>query len=70
MLIPVVGELIASLGLILNTYYKHWPMEVAGITEALFPGLAGGWFTMLMVRLKISKTVQLLIINFFIQGSV
>lgn len=49
MLIPVFGELIASLGLILNTYYAHWPMEVAGITEALFPGLAGGWFTMLMV---------------------
>lgn len=23
-------------------------MEIAGITEALFPGLAGGWFTMLM----------------------
>lgn len=50
MLIPIVGELIASLGLILNTYYAHWPMEVAGITEALFPGLAGGWFTMLMVK--------------------
>ncbi|KAG5673159.1 hypothetical protein PVAND_003227 [Polypedilum vanderplanki] len=48
MLIPVIGELAAALGLILNTYFKSWPMEVAGITEALFPGLAGGWFTMLM----------------------
>lgn len=31
----------SALGLILNTYFKDWPMEVAGITEALFPGLAG-----------------------------
>jgi hypothetical protein len=51
MLIPIIGELVASLGLILNTYFEKWPMEVAGITEALFPGLAGGWFTMLMVRI-------------------
>lgn len=39
MLIPIVGELAASLGLILNTYFKEWPMEVAGVTEALFPGI-------------------------------
>jgi hypothetical protein len=31
----------SAIGLILNTYFKEWPMEVAGITEALFPGLAG-----------------------------
>ena len=41
MLIPIFGELVASIGLILCTYFKEWPMEVAGITEALFPGLAG-----------------------------
>lgn len=57
MLIPIIGELAASLGLILNTYFKEWPMEVAGITEALFPGLAGGWFTMLMVK-KLIKIVN------------
>jgi len=33
----------SALGLILNTYFKEWPMEVAGITEALFPGLAGNY---------------------------
>lgn len=41
MLIPIVGELFTAIGLILCTYFKNWPMEVAGITEALFPGLAG-----------------------------
>jgi hypothetical protein len=44
MLVPVVGELFASIGLILNTYFSSWPMEVAGVTEALFPGLAGKFF--------------------------
>ncbi|XP_070490268.1 lysosomal proton-coupled steroid conjugate and bile acid symporter SLC46A3-like [Chironomus tepperi] len=48
MIIPIIGELASALGLILNTYFTNWPMEVAGVTEALFPGLAGGWFTMLM----------------------
>lgn len=41
MLIPIVGELLTAFGLILCTYFENWPMEVAGITEALFPGLAG-----------------------------
>ena len=48
MLIPIVGEFITAIGLILCTYFKNWPMEVAGITEAFFPGITGGWFTMLM----------------------
>lgn len=43
MLIPIVGELITALGLILCTYFDKWPMEVAGVTEALFPGLAGAF---------------------------
>lgn len=47
MLIPIVGEFVTAIGLILCTYFPV-PMEVAGITEAIFPGLAGGWFTMLM----------------------
>lgn len=48
MLIPIFGELISSAGLILNVYYKDLPMEVAGLTEALFEGITGGWATMLM----------------------
>jgi MFS transporter, PCFT/HCP family, solute carrier family 46, member 3 len=41
MLIPIVGELFTAIGLIFCTYFEYWPMEVAGVTEALFPGLAG-----------------------------
>lgn len=39
MLIPVLGELLSSAGLILNVYFKDLPMEYAGLTEALFEGL-------------------------------
>ncbi|KAG5668431.1 hypothetical protein PVAND_016371 [Polypedilum vanderplanki] len=48
MMIPIFGELVSSAGLILNAYYKDWSMEVAGLTEALFEGITGGWATMLM----------------------
>uniref|UniRef100_A0A182SS61 Major facilitator superfamily (MFS) profile domain-containing protein n=1 Tax=Anopheles maculatus TaxID=74869 RepID=A0A182SS61_9DIPT len=48
MLIPIIGEFMTAIGLILCTYFEQVPMEVAGITEALFPALTGGWFTMFM----------------------
>ncbi|GAB0092395.1 MFS transporter superfamily [Sergentomyia squamirostris] len=48
MLIPIVGELLAAIGLILCTYYEWLPMEASGVAESLFPGLTGGWFTQLM----------------------
>ena len=41
MLIPIFGELVSSAGLALNVYFKDLPMEVAGITEALFEGITG-----------------------------
>lgn len=41
MLMPIVGEFMAAIGLILCTYFEKVPMEVAGVTEALFPGLTG-----------------------------
>lgn len=41
MLIPIIGEFLTSIGLILCTYYERVPMEVCGLTEALFPGLTG-----------------------------
>lgn len=71
MLIPIFGELISSIGLILCTYYDRAPMEVAGVTEALFPGLTGGWFTMLMgvfsyvadVTTKEERTLRIGIVN-------
>lgn len=46
MLIPIVGELITALGLILCTYFDKLPMEAAGVTEALFPGLAGTFISL------------------------
>lgn len=71
MLIPIFGELITTIGLLLCTYYDQAPMEVAGATEALFPGLTGGWFTMLMgvfsyvadVTTKEERTLRIGIVN-------
>lgn len=49
MLIPIVGELLTVLGLIICTYfYYELPMEVAGFVEGFFPAITGGWFTMFM----------------------
>ncbi|XP_055371700.1 solute carrier family 46 member 3 isoform X2 [Condylostylus longicornis] len=48
MLIPILGEFLAAIGLIFCTYFESLPMEASGFTEALFPGLTGGWFTQLM----------------------
>ncbi|XP_013098104.1 tetracycline resistance protein, class A [Stomoxys calcitrans] len=47
-MIPIVGEFLGTVGLILCVYFKDTPMEVAGLTEAIFPSLSGGWFVMLM----------------------
>lgn len=42
MLLPIVGELLTSISLIICTYFfDELPMEVAGVAEALFPGLTG-----------------------------
>lgn len=49
MLLPIVGELFTTLGLIVCTYFfNELPMEVSGLVEGLFPALTGGWFTMFM----------------------
>ncbi|KAL5285026.1 hypothetical protein ACFFRR_007014 [Megaselia abdita] len=48
LLIPIIGEFLGSIGLIFCTYFENVPMEVAGFTEALFPGLTGGWFLMFL----------------------
>lgn len=47
-LIPIIGEFTTAVGLILCTYFEWLPMEAAAVTEALFPALTGGWFTMFM----------------------
>lgn len=49
MIFPIFGELLTALGLILCTYYfLEWPLEVAGVIEALPPALLGGHPTMFL----------------------
>ncbi|XP_053980354.1 solute carrier family 46 member 3 [Hylaeus volcanicus] len=49
MLLPIVGEFLSSVSMLLCTYFFYEvPMEVTGVFEALWPSLAGGWFTMFM----------------------
>ncbi|KAI5645166.1 major facilitator superfamily domain-containing protein [Phthorimaea operculella] len=45
-LMPIVGEFLTCLGFIVNTYYFYeLPVEVAALTESIFPAVTGGWFT-------------------------
>lgn len=49
MLLPIVGEFLSSVSMILCTYFFYEvPMEATGVFEALWPSLMGGWFTMFM----------------------
>ena len=75
MLLPIVGEFITCIGLILCTYFFYeLPMEVAGVVEALFPALTGGWFTMFMavfsyvgdVTTVEMRTLRIGIVNLFV----
>ncbi|KAL1488422.1 hypothetical protein ABEB36_014895 [Hypothenemus hampei] len=74
MLLPIVGELLTSIGLIVCTYfYYELPMEVAGFIEGLFPAMTGGWFTMFMgvfsyiadVTTVDTRTLRIGIVNVF-----
>ncbi|XP_052751740.1 proton-coupled folate transporter-like [Galleria mellonella] len=45
-MLPIVGEFLTCVGFIINTYYFYeLPVEVAALTEAIFPAITGGWFT-------------------------
>ncbi|XP_015364776.1 PREDICTED: solute carrier family 46 member 3-like [Diuraphis noxia] len=49
MLIPIIGEFLTSIGLLICTYYFYdLPMEVAGLVESVPPAITGGWMTMFM----------------------
>ncbi|KAK3928682.1 Proton-coupled folate transporter [Frankliniella fusca] len=57
MLLPILGELLTSIGLLVCTYfYYELPIEAATHTnamgrqfsEAVFPAMTGGWFVMFM----------------------
>ncbi|CAG9787165.1 unnamed protein product [Diatraea saccharalis] len=74
MLLPIIGEFLTSIGLIANTYYFHeLPVEVAAVTEAIFPALTGGWFTMFMgvfsyiadVTTEEQRTLRIGVVNLF-----
>lgn len=42
-LIPIVGGLLKSLGLLLCVYIKDTPVQVAIAVQVIFPALTGGW---------------------------
>lgn len=74
MLMPIIGEFLTSIGLIVCTYFFYeLPMEAAGLVESVFPALTGGWFTMFMavfsyvadVTDKDSRTLRIGIVNVF-----
>lgn len=74
MLLPIVGEFLTSIGLIVNTYFFYeLPVEAAAVTEAIFPALTGGWFTMFMgvfsyiadVTTEEQRTLRIGIVNLF-----
>lgn len=74
MLLPIIGEFLTSIGLIINTYFFYeLPLEVAAVTEAIFPALTGGWFTMFMgvfsyigdVTTEEQRTLRIGIVNLF-----
>ncbi|XP_023720850.1 proton-coupled folate transporter isoform X2 [Cryptotermes secundus] len=75
MLLPITGEFLTCIGLILCTYFFfELPMEVAGVVEALFPAITGGWFTMFMaifsyiadVTTVEMRTLRIGIVNLFV----
>ncbi|CAG5046466.1 unnamed protein product [Parnassius apollo] len=74
MLVPIIGEFLTSIGLIVNTFFFYQlPVEVAAVTEAIFPALTGGWFTMFMgvfsyiadVTTEEQRTLRIGIVNLF-----
>lgn len=71
-LLPIVGELLSSLGFIVNTYFFYeLPVEVAAVTESIFPALTGGYFTNFVgifsyigdITTKEERTTRLGIVN-------
>lgn len=45
-LLPIFGEFLSCIGFLFNTYFFYeLPVEVAALTESLFPALTGGYFT-------------------------
>lgn len=75
MLLPIVGEFLTSISLIACTYWFYeLPMEAAGLSEALWPAVTGGWFTMFMAIFSYigditsveSRTLRIGFVNVFL----
>lgn len=75
MLLPILGEFLTSIGLIVCTYFFYeLPMEVAGVVESLFPAITGGWFTMFMAIFSYmgdttsleTRTLRIGVVNVFV----
>ncbi|CAK1551446.1 unnamed protein product [Leptosia nina] len=48
MLIPILGEIVSCIGLILATYFTHWPLWFTGLIESVPSALSGGMSIALM----------------------
>ncbi|XP_011300354.1 proton-coupled folate transporter-like [Fopius arisanus] len=79
MLLPIVGEFLTSVSLIICTYWFYeLPMEAAGVSEAFWPAITGGWFTMFMAIFSYigdittveSRTLRIGAVNVFLSLSV
>lgn len=74
LLMPLVGEFLSILGLILCTYCTRWPMEVNGLIEGVFPSLTGGWMVMTValysyiadITTEDQRTLRLGVVNMFV----
>ncbi|XP_034241434.1 proton-coupled folate transporter-like isoform X2 [Thrips palmi] len=74
MLLPIIGELLTSIGLLVCTYfYYELPIEAATFAEAVFPAMTGGWFVMFMavftyiadVTTEADRTFRIGVVNVF-----
>lgn len=71
-LMPIVGEFLTCIGFIVNTFFFYeLPVEAAAMTEAIFPAITGGWFTMFVgifsyigdITTKDNRTFRVGIVN-------
>lgn len=74
MLLPIVGEFLTSIGLLICTFfYYELPIQAATFSEAVFPAVTGGWFVMFMavftyiadVTSEVDRTFRIGVVNVF-----
>lgn len=78
LLLPIVGEFFASVGLILCVYFSSLPMEVSGFVGAFFPAATGGWTVTFMavfsyigdITEEHMRTVRIGFVDLFCSGGV